>query len=93
MLKIVSETPHMICHARHIGLGLSGCDSVWHCGDCNRAIAVPKSLLGKYCSCIYCGMENGYIDIIEIRPFGGDESPFAPYIPDNANGFYIRTSV
>jgi len=39
------------------------------CCFCQRDVAVPEPASGKNVACIYCGMDRGFVPIVEIEPY------------------------
>jgi hypothetical protein len=56
-----------------------GCYMPWHlrdednphgaaCWFCDRAIAIPEQAKGKVVACLYCGLDKGFLPLVEIEP-------------------------
>jgi hypothetical protein len=64
-LKTVPVVPFCCCmpwHCRQEGEHGAAC---WFC---DRAVAAPEKAHGKIVSCIYCGLDRGFIPEIEVPP-------------------------
>lgn len=61
--------------------------AAWHCREegteplhgarcclCGRDVAAPDSVRGKHVGCIYCGLANGDLPLVEIEPCKGPEN-------------------
>lgn len=69
MLRILPPKPIGYCmpwHARHVEPGASVHGG--RCCFCDREIAVPAEWNGKNVGCIYCGLDNGDLPEIELKP-------------------------
>jgi hypothetical protein len=44
------------------------------CCFCAREIAVPESARGLHVGCLYCGLDNGDLPLVEIEPCRGPEN-------------------
>lgn len=38
------------------------------CWFCDREVAAPSEAKGKIVACIYCGLDRGFVDPVEIEP-------------------------
>lgn len=39
-----------------------------HCRDCGRDVALPRAMKASVAVCLYCGIDAGLIDPVEVEP-------------------------
>lgn len=68
-MRLVSSSPEFFAHdglmPAERGEGF-GC----HCAKCEREISAPFEMQGELIWCLYCGMNYGFVPLIE-KPFVG----------------------
>lgn len=72
-LRIVSASP-VVCAPWHLRGALSVCVTDGshpigaNCRRCSRDIAQPRSLTKRVPICLYCAMDEGVVDCVEVCP-------------------------
>lgn len=79
-LRSLDAAPAAYCPAWH-ARGLWSATGAVHgavCCYCNRDIAAPDELRGFTLACVYCGLDRGEVEAVEVEPEWGASIPTTP---------------